>query len=79
MLKLGRGGSVSHSDDTVHDGMDAANVWISAGCEAWNGKGAVWQNHTGVEHAGLSVFKAAIIGNGVFSWGWIVPPDRHVT
>lgn len=78
LLQLGRAGGVGYGDDAMHDGMNAADVGIVPGCEAGNGKGAVWQNHAGIKGARLPVFQTTLMGNGVFSRSGIVPPNRHL-
>lgn len=74
-LELGGDVSVCDGNDSVHDGVDAAEIGVVAGSQPWVCKVAVWQDNPGVECAGLPIFQTAHMRDGMFGGCGIVPSD----
>lgn len=66
-------GAVGDGDDPAHDGMNAADVGVTAGSESWKCKGAVRKHETGVEGAVITLLQTAGMGDGMFRCGGIFP------
>ena len=57
LLELGGECSpIGDGNDSVHDGMDAAEVRVATGSQPWKCKAAVWPDDSGVECAGVPIF-----------------------
>ncbi len=55
-LELGGDERVCYGNDSVHDGMDAAEVGVATGSQPWKCKAAVWPDDSGIECAGVPIF-----------------------
>ena len=57
LLELGGERSpIGYGNDSVHDGMDAAEVRVATGSQPWKCKAAVWPDDSGIECAGVPIF-----------------------
>lgn len=76
VLELGgKLGAVRNGDDSAHDGVNAAEVGVSAWSESGECEGAVGEHEAGVEGAVIAVFQAAGVGDGMFRGGGVFPLD----
>jgi hypothetical protein len=55
-LELRGSECVRDGNDSVHDGMEAAEVGVAAGSQPLKGKAAVWPDDSGIECAGVTIF-----------------------
>ena len=56
LLELGGERShIGYGNDSVHDGMDAAEVGVATGSQPWKCKVAVWQDDSRIECAGVPI------------------------
>lgn len=75
MLELRRHKGVADSHDSVHDGVDSAEIGVATGGQPWKCKAAVRQNDSGVERADAPIFQTAQMGNRMFGGSRIFPSD----
>lgn len=68
-------GAVGDDDDSAHDGMNAAEIGVTAWSESGERKGAVRKHEAGVEGAVIAVLQTAGMGDGMFRCGGIFPLD----
>jgi hypothetical protein len=55
-LELGGGECVCDGNNSVHDGMEAAEVGVATGSQPWKCKAVVWSDDSGIECAGVPIF-----------------------
>ena len=79
MLELRRHEGVADGNDSVHDGVDSAEIGVTTGSQPWKCKTAVWQDDSGVECADASIFQTAQVGNRVFGGSGVFPSDGGPT
>ena len=68
-------GRIGHDNDAAHDGMDTTLIGISAGRQAGDRVGAARIHGSGIESASATLLEASIVGDGMVSWGGIIPSD----
>jgi hypothetical protein len=57
LLELGgERSNIGYGNDSVHDGMKAAEVGVAAGSQPWKCKATVWPDDSGIECAGVPIF-----------------------
>ena len=75
MLELRRHEGVADGNDSMHDGMDSAEIGVATGNQPWKCKATVWQGDSGIECADVPIFQTAQVGDRVFGGGGIFPSD----
>ena len=75
LLELGGVERVSDNQDSIHDGMESAEIGVVAWSQPLQCEAAVWPDDSGVECAGASIIYTGQMGDRVIGRCRVVPSN----